>query len=146
MINPGLLAEIEAAQQLWKAITRLSDDEATAILDRLAAAFIADQSSVWWWDALRTPGLTLHYGKENGLAVLAEVLAGKTLVLLLVTDDEAAPWPVYAGSPNDIIGLLGDCRYFEYALAAIDASWMIFDTHHNELVMTGTLAVGHSKQ
>ena len=77
------------------------------------------------------------YGEADGLSRLAELIGKRTDAVLIVTDDEQPPWPVYSGDVQSIIAMPRQSRFFEYILAAPDRSWIVFDTHANELVSAG---------
>lgn len=57
--------------------------------------------------------------------------------MLVVTDDERTPWPVYSGDTKAIIATLKESRFFEYILADPHLNWIVFDTHSNELISAG---------
>lgn len=107
---------------------------ADAFVQQLANEYVADQTKTWWWEALKVPATRICYGKSDGLTELARLVGDKLEAMLIVMDDEQRPWPVYSGKVHDIIQVLRNCRFFEYALASRDLSWIIFDTHLNELV------------
>lgn len=139
MTDAGLLKELDAAVNRIGSVRRLSGPAADACVDLLRDSFVETSGHRWWWDALRVPGSTHDYGSGDGLSYLLGLVQLEPTVLLFVTDDSHPPWAVYEGPPKMIVDILRECRFFEYAMAAPDATWVIFDTHHNQLVIAGRL-------
>lgn len=139
MIDEELLAELEVAVREVGGIHSLSEGEAAACVNELANVFVTDSKCQWWWESLKKPSKHIAYESNDGLAILATLIEQESPVVLVVTDDSLPPWPVYLGSMEGVIAVLRECRFFEFFLAAPDGSWMVFDTHMNELVVTGRL-------
>ena len=60
--------------------------------------------------------------------------------MIVSNDSESWRFPeVLDGNPTAVVRLLRECRFFEFIIAARDGSWVIFDTHDNELVLAGRL-------
>jgi hypothetical protein len=140
MIDADLLDELDAAAAGIGGMNRLSAAAAAVCVQQLCEKFVADSAHRWWWESLAVPSKRLNYGNGDGLAVLTDVVSRERGVVLVVTDDVGPPWVVYEGEAKAIVSALRECRFFEYILAAQDASWIIFDTHMNELVIAGRLA------
>jgi hypothetical protein len=117
----------------------LSDDEAKTRIDLVARAFVTDPERRWWWDSLVEPTKRNSYADSDGLAILEELLESENEVDLFVTDDSGSPWPLISGNSTAVVRLLRECLFFEFIIAARDGSWVIFDTHDNELVLAGRL-------
>jgi hypothetical protein len=141
MVDRDLVDEVSAAAARLGGISRLVADEANAYVERIAEAYIADKTFLRWWESLRTPCKRLKYSDGEGLSLLAGLVEGRNEVILVVTDDAEPPWPIFRGKMQDIVNMLEECRYFEYFIAAQDMSWIVFDTHMNELVVSGQLLV-----
>jgi len=110
------------------------------IADAVADAFVDDREHLWWWESLRTPAKVGSYGKNDGLAHLQMILGCKSgSLVLVVTDDEGPPWSAVRGALPRLIGMLRDHQYFEYFLVDDSFSWIVFDTHHNALVIAGEI-------
>jgi hypothetical protein len=137
MLDVELIEELEEASRKIPGIKRVPNDVAAAYIHDLAEAFVADPSSRHWWESLTGSATRVPYCNADGLAKLASSLSNQADVRLVVTDEEEAPWPVYAGGANQLIAMLRECRFCEYMVAAHDMSWIIFDTHMNELVSVG---------
>ena len=140
MIDNSLLSEIEAATKKVGGINSMPEDEASRLLEMLAANFVGNHIGRWWWNSLKKPNQRISYGDNDGLDLLARLVESEPFLVLIVTDDESPPWPAYTGSTRNIIDVLRDCRFFEYCLVPSDRRWAIFDTHHNELIIAGRLA------
>lgn len=137
MVDSELVDELDAASRSVTGTTRMPTEAADAYVQRLAGAFVTDPSSLHWWGALKRNATRIPYGNADGLAILANVLGEQADARLVVTDEEEPPWPVYSGSVLQLIAMLRECRFCEYMVVAHDMSWIVFDTHMNELVSVG---------
>lgn len=141
MIGTDLIEEIDENSERIGGITRLEPSAAAVYIQRIADTYVTDPSRLWWWDVLKVPTNRLSYGDTNGLLMLAKLVRNQRDTILVVTDDNEPPWPVYSGGAESIVKMLQDCRFFEYILAAKDMAWIVFDTHMNELVIAGRIEV-----
>jgi len=137
MLDRELLAELDEASRKVPGTRRLSAEDAASYVASLAEVFVVDPTSIYWWESLKGSTSRIPYGNGDGLSRLEEVLGDYKDVRLVVTDDQEPPWPVYAGSALQLVALLRECRFCEFMMAAQDTSWVIFDTHMNELVIVG---------
>jgi hypothetical protein len=139
MVDNDLLEELEAAVRSVGGVNSLPEREAADCIRKLASSFVADSNSNWWWESLTKPSKRIAYGSMDGVSILATLVEPKSEVILVATDDSFPPWPVYRGCVGCVIAVLRECRFFEYFVAARDESWIVFDTHMNELVVVGRL-------
>jgi hypothetical protein len=139
MVDAELLRELEAAAANLGGITRLPEQDADKFVRDLSAVFMTNGTSRWWWESLRTPINCIAYGSEDGTSILLDLIKTETCAVLVVTEDADPPLALYEGKPDALISVIRECRFFEYALAARDASWIVFDTHMNELLVAGVL-------
>jgi hypothetical protein len=137
MLDADLLDELDEASRNVAGVIRLPTEVATAYVHGLATAFVADPSNFRWWESLKGGATPIPYDNDDGLATLERILAWQGEVRLVVTDETAPPWPVYAGSATQLIAMLRECRFCECMVASPDMSWVVFDTHMNELVSVG---------
>ena len=138
--SPDRVASYAAAASAICGITQLSDEAAKDYVRRLAKAYLTDTNHRWWWEAVSGPTKRIPYGDADGLSLIAGLVGAACAAHLVITDDEDPPWPVYAGGVGGLLAMLRDCRFCEYFLVAQDGSWIVFDTHMNELVVVGQLA------
>jgi len=123
------------------ALTRsaaLSEDERAMQLGTVAALHGIDGDRVYWWAGLSRPPRRMPYEDGSaGLALLNEVLTALPLeeVVLVATDEEPAPWPMWVLGRDELIALLEALPCFEYFVASPDGRTLVFDTHHNELLI-----------
>jgi len=110
---------------------------ATAHTRGLAEIYVVNSSSLHWWESLKGSAVRIPYGEADGLAKLAKLIGERADARLVVTDEKEPPWPVYSGGSPKITAMLRECRFCEYILAAHDMSWIVFDTHMNELLSVG---------
>jgi hypothetical protein len=142
MINAELTAELEAVFAKVGNVAQLVDIEAERWLRNVAGVYVTTdgRDRAWWWKSLAVPCRHIRY-EDDGLSVLRDLLKDRTIdtdkVFLVVTDDSPPPWSIYVGVTDDLLRGLRHCRFFEFFLAAQDVGWIIFDTHHSELVVVG---------
>jgi len=137
MVDGQLVSELDAASRRFAGTARLPAEAAAEYVQGLVDAYVAEPSMLRWWESLKHSTTRVRYGETDGLAKLASILGDRADVRLVVTDEEAPPWPVYSGGVFQLIAMLRDCRFCEYIVAAPDMSWIVFDTHMNELVSHG---------
>lgn len=137
MLDAELVDELDEASRNVPGVVRLPTLVAVAYVRSLAESFVADASGLHWWEYLKGDATPIPYESGNGLTALQSLLCDQTAICLVVTDEEEPPWPVYAGSAIQLIAMLRQCRFCEYMVASRDMSWIVFDTHMNELVSVG---------
>jgi hypothetical protein len=137
-IDPELLADLGDAARVV-GVTELSFADAKHVAMSAQATFVTAPEATWWWTALREPAISLRYGNEDGVALLLRLLPSDTTVVLVVTDDERAPWPAFEGALVDVATMLREVRVFEFWVVPRDLGWIVFDTHENALVVCGSL-------
>lgn len=135
-MDSGLIDELNAACVAVGGVKRLLPAEESTLIDRIARDFIQNPSMIRWWASLRFKSVRFPYGHGSPWDELQRVLADWKTATLVVTDDEAPPWPAYRGSCSAIVEVLQNCRFFEYFLVAPDVSMVVFDTHMNDLITT----------
>lgn len=123
----------------------LSEAAGATHLDNMAALHGIDGDRVYWWAGLSRPPRRMPYEDGSaGLALLDEVLAALQLeeVVLVATDESPRPWPMWGVRRDELIALLEALPFFEYFVAAPDGHTLVFDTHHNELLIASLDASG----
>ncbi len=123
----------------------LSQDAGATQLGNMAALHGIDGDRVYWWAGLSRPPRRVPYEDGSaGLALLNEVLATLPLeeVVLVATDEAPQPWPMWVLRRDELIALLEALPFFEYFVAAPDGRTLVFDTHHNELLIASLDASG----
>jgi len=123
----------------------LSQDAGATQLGNMAALHGIDGDRVYWWAGLSRPPRRVPYEDGSaGLALLNEVLATLPLeeVVLVATDEAPQPWPMWVLRRDELIALLEALPFFEYFVAALDGRTLVFDTHHNELLIASLDASG----
>lgn len=135
-----LVAAMRADARDLPSITELSVEDAADYLRALIATYVQDPNRVWLWESLKPPHKEFCYGDGNGLQLVCDLIRGNPRVCLMVTDDESPPWPAFEGSLQQIVELIGRQHFFEYALVDPKLDWVLFDTHHNSIVVAGSLA------
>ena len=137
-----LLDELRSAASRTSTVLRVSIDEGSAIIRSLADRYVTDPGIVWWWTAFKEPERTFSvpYDGNGGFVILRRVIASESFLELIATDDDpVTAEAIFRGRIDEIIDLIEGQRYFEYILSALDHSWAVFDTHHNELIFCGSI-------
>lgn len=115
----------------------LDADETERLTWDVASRFVEDPSCLWWWESLLGVSQSIEY-HGDGLKLLSTLLAARSGELtLFVTDEQRPPWMALRGSRDALIELLGDHQSFEYFVVDDSLDWIIFDTHHDCLVIVG---------
>jgi hypothetical protein len=141
-MDEDLLNQIRTSLKSRKYTHELEQEAAHTVLAFVESKFIIDPDKTWWWESIRFPSRVIAYGETNVFSRLVELIGRDEIVLLVVTDDEHRPWPVFKGPLHEVLGVIAEQRFFEYFLISgksPNPDWMIFDTHHNQLVVTGAI-------
>ncbi len=137
-ISPDLRNSLHAYVRQRSDLDILDEAAVARVTEAVATAFVADRECTWWWQALSAPAETQAYGTDDGLARVRALHESKHGdFTLVVTDDEAPPWEGVRGSLDGLIGMLREHPYFEYFVVDDSVSWVVFDTHHDCLVIVG---------
>ncbi|AWH31707.1 hypothetical protein [Stenotrophomonas sp. SAU14A_NAIMI4_8] len=111
---------------------------AGAWLHALAHRHGIDPGRILWWDG--APAVRAHACYDDGmqgLARLAELLGpAQSEIQLIVSDERAGPWPVWSLPASELVPLLGELPFFEYAVVLDEGATLVFDTHHNTLLVS----------
>ena len=145
MVDRELIDAIRKTITKVSGASQLSDPQAVELLDAVAKRNVTDPAQIWWWANLTVDHETIPYGEKDGLDEIARLVPPQTIAFMVVTDDEPRPWPVFSGAISDLLSVLREVRFCEYFLIDPDFKWLAFDTHHNTLVVVGSL-IGNSKQ
>jgi hypothetical protein len=138
-VDEVLLDQFRVSLKRRDGLRELSDLESLVVVDEIARRFVEKEEHVWWWQSLKCDWVTLTYGESDGLVVLGKLLSAERVIRLVVTDDEPRPWIVFEGEARRMLDILRGLRFFEYFIASEDCRWVVFDTHHNALVATGSI-------
>lgn len=113
-------------------------NRAARLLDALAVRHGMDSRSIFWWAGAPMAKRKIQYdGSEEGFSCLSTLLADVRGEICLVASDECpSPWPVWALRPSEVIPLVSALPFFEYFLVLDDGATLVFDTHHNVLVVS----------
>lgn len=136
-MNDGLIYELKKTSESFSTVAMLNEREAKELILDISNRYVTDINKIWWWESLSTECERIEYGDSDGLKIIREKFTEDPVVLLFVSDDNPQPWPVFRGVLSEILELIGEVHFFEYILADQNLNWLIFDTHHNTLVITG---------
>jgi hypothetical protein len=137
-MDAELMAELDSFVSVNPEVRWLEERKAISAIEALANRFEIPRTQVWWWEG-REHARKIQYSEVDGLAVLEGLVVPDSHVLLLVTDDEPPPWPSIEGPLGLLMALVRKQRYFEFFVTDPGTDWVVFDTHHNELVILGKL-------
>jgi hypothetical protein len=135
-MNDELQDEIRRGLRVATGVTALSSAQSLAFVGRVGSKFVEDASSVLWWESLSRMPTVLPYGSESWLDVLRQALGvrGKRF-LLAITDESPPPWSVFEADLDSLLHFLCELRYCEYFVSNPELDWVLFDTHHNEIIL-----------
>lgn len=139
MASQELITGIRSLLGGLTTVIEIGSNESNALISDLAARFISDPNCIWWWQSLMSKPRIVTYGNSDGLSVLSGYIHDIENVYLVVTDDEPPPWPVFRGKFHEIRNVIGELPFFEYFVVAESKKWIIFDTHHNSLYISGDI-------
>jgi hypothetical protein len=123
----------------------LDDAAARDLIRQVESKFVEDPRRRWWWESLRGTARSVQYDSGiDGLELLRSRIAAQPMVNLIVTDNQDEPSGVVAGSPAAILELLLETPGFEFAMTDAEVRWLILDTHHDTLVMTGDVPLAEA--
>jgi hypothetical protein len=141
-MDQDLVIKIRESLQNQEHTYELDAETTASALTRAEAKFITNPNVIWWWESLRYPSRVIEYGEADAFSKILGLIGKDEIVRLVVTDDEPGPWPVFEGPLHEIICIIRGQRFFEYFLISAKSeisNWMIFDNHHNQLVITGEI-------
>ena len=140
----GWLREAATALRLQPSdLIALTDRDASELIRAVGSRFVADPTRRWWWEGLLEPCASRQVFDGRGYELAARVVpASCDRVLLVPSDDEPPPWPVFDVARGALVGLLRECPHFEYLLVAPDRSWIVGENHHDFVFAAGQEAVG----
>jgi len=138
-ISTELATSIHDYAEQRPALIALNSDEVERVTALVAAAFVREPNCRWWWETLAVPASAHPYDLEiDGLRWVEQLLGTFSgPFTLVITDDQFPPWEAVRGSLDGLVAMVGDHRCFEYFIVDDSLSWILFDTHHNDLVIAG---------
>lgn len=139
-MDTELIDNIRFFLKNMETIAELDKDKSHKLITKASRKFVSDPMKRWWWESLSCDSKTVEYSDDDGLEIIKMNLKGDNSVFLVVTDDEFTPWPVFQGNLDEILELISEQRYFEYFLIGETEDWLIFDNHHNVLVVVGSIS------
>ena len=67
--------------------------------------------------------------------MLANEIGDQPDLVLVVTDESPPGIGAVRGTMSQLLDLVRGAPWFEFAVVPEDLSWIVFDTHHNTLVL-----------
>jgi hypothetical protein len=109
------------------------------VVQRVAANFLKDSNSVWWWTRLKlSPRVVSYSGSDEFFPALRRLIPEESRAVLLVMNDNGFPDGAIEGPFSSLVSVIEGSIGFEFVICALNAEWAIFDTHHNELLILGS--------
>lgn len=132
----------EAKQELGftdSDIRLLPDAEGFQVLSTALNQFVASGDRRWWWEDFKLPASRVEFPDSSiGFQLLVKIVpSAEEKVWFIVEDDQLPFFPVYEANTTTIQAVIGECYHYEYYIVAKDFSWLICDTHHNEIIAIG---------
>ncbi|MBL8722114.1 MAG: hypothetical protein JNL79_39390 [Myxococcales bacterium] len=118
--------------------TVLDPDESERLRLLTAEQFDIRNESVWWWECLPDSAIHVPYDDQDGLDIALKIIPEtSSRLILFVTDDSCPPWTCVSGTASGLVDMLREQRFFEYLIVNSTMDWILFDTHHNSIVILG---------
>jgi hypothetical protein len=135
-MSSDLRAELERVAAQIVDLSVLSEEALGAIVERVAKRFIVDRTVNWWWTSIRPEfrSKEIPYGDSDAWAAIRGTAPPRGVYVLIATGEEAVPACAFRGSLAALAELVAESAFFEYVVTDEDASFAVFDTHHNALV------------
>ena len=139
--------EATVRTQQTEDIRQYSTDEADSVLAVLRARFLERENARAFWLGL-DPRLTRTVRsydpsrREGELARFAP--CGLTDRVRLIIESNSTRVPVFEGSFESILVVLGDCYTFEFVIAPLSSEWILADTDHSEHILVTAESRGSS--
>jgi hypothetical protein len=125
--------------QLKGTVVRLSRADAEAINRTVLARFAGGNDRRWWWEAFpESESVSFDDGQGYRRIPVLVPNAGEHC-WFIVESREPGPYPVYEVSPEEAVGIIGECFGFEYYLVPKDLSWLVCENHHGIVIGCGAL-------
>jgi hypothetical protein len=135
-IDKDLLTEIELFLEQGHRLIKLSNDDSSKILGKIIDSFVRDESYIWWWQSLKTPKTIIDYGGGLAWPLILNYFDETEMCYFVITDDEPAPWFVIEGAVKELGMMVSELWRFEYFIVDVSFKKIIFDNHHNQLVVS----------
>lgn len=112
----------------------INNDESEHILQLLARKFNFDLENRWLWDG-NLKSKVQSYSNDWEYLLKLELSDLSDSIFICPSDDEFYPWPLFKGPKDQVIELLKSLYFFEYFIFDERMNKVLFDTHHNTLVV-----------
>jgi len=127
-----------ALQIAQEKLRLLSPDEGKGVYLSALEYFVAGGDRRWWWESFRSPGVTKRFEAGDGWRQLLRVVPDPSATVWFIAEDVQLPYyPVYETTTEIAVQVIGECYGFEYYLIAKDFSWLLCETHHNNVCAIG---------
>ena len=120
-------------------IKPLPDEKGRTIFNAALSHFVASGDRRWWWEDFRFPSTSVRFTDQKGFERLEKIVPNKKEKVWFIVEEDQLPFnPVYEATPESVQAVVGECYGFEYYLVAKDMSWLVCETHHDDLIAIGT--------
>ncbi|WP_461535170.1 DUF6756 family protein [Spongorhabdus nitratireducens] len=140
----------QVLKEVEKAISKLGLSNSVSLLvdedgflyKELISHFVEGGDRRWWWEAFLQPSESLNSSDPKGFERLPELVPDpKEIVWFVVEDHHLAYYPIFEASTEAAVQVIGECFAFEYYLVPKDKSWLLCETHHNQIIGVGKQVV-----
>ena len=134
--------EIETAIKVHSLVEnefkKIEDSIASTLYFELLETFVKGGNRLWWWESFRKNAITIDPKDNKGYECIKQIVPdSKELVWFLAEEDELPFFPIYEGTTDAIVKVLGGCFAFEYYLIPKNKNWLLCENHHNEIIGVG---------
>lgn len=128
----------EAARSQNLSLRKLPERDAILVEDAARAHYVRDHPCVWWL-GLSKP-ISQRYDSRS--VNLLSVVLQKTGTCRLIPETESEHLPVYEVEVSQVEMIIRECPFFEYNLVAMNFSWLVVETDHNEFYICRDIGFG----
>ena len=117
---------------------RLPDHEAKPLYYELLETFVEGGDRKWWWESFKNKTTSIVFDDNKGFErLLSFIPNNKEKVWFVAEEDEMPFYPIYEGTPESIVRIIGECYSFEYYIIPKSKEWLLCENHHNTVIGSG---------
>ena len=121
---------------------RLPDSEAKSLYYELLETFVDGGDRKWWWESFKNKTKSLVFNDNKGFErLLSFIPNNKEKVWFIAEEDQMEFYPIYEGTPEAIVKIIGECYAFEYYIIPKSKEWLLCENHHNTVIGSGEAVV-----
>ena len=135
-MDESLLRNIQAVIGKMEDCYFIPAERGEKLIQNVAEKFSLDIRQLFLWDNKNYSEIFDYSTSDQWEPILRKLLARfNDRIFLVVSNEGLFPWKVLNFKASDCISLLTELPFFEYFLFDESMKNIIFDTHHNSLIL-----------